>query len=96
MVTLNVHKINTHFVLSKYHLLDKNLSLRAKGLLSILFCLTDSDDYVSEDFPNCILGFCGDTAEEINSTLSELCECGYLILDETGYGLTENPIERRG
>ena len=60
--------------MSKYHLRDKSLSLKAKGLLSQMLSLPEDWDYT-------IQGLCSINKENetaINSTLKELKDNGYL------------------
>lgn len=64
--------------MSNHHLRDKNLSLKAKGLLSVMFSLPDSWNYS-------IPGLCSILKENetaVRSTIKELKETGYLIVDK--------------
>ena len=45
MATIRVHKTKNYTVMSNTHLRDKNLSLKAKGLLSVMLSLPDNWDY---------------------------------------------------
>lgn len=72
-----VHKNKNYFAISKYHLQDK-LSLRAKGLLSIMLSLPDDWEYS-------ISGLVSITNEKqvvIEKTLKELKDKGYLIVNK--------------
>lgn len=42
MAVFRVHKTKNYTMMSNHHLRDKNLSLKAKGLLSVMFSLPDS------------------------------------------------------
>ena len=45
MAVFRVHKTKNYTMMSNHHLRDKNLSLKAKGLLSVMFSLPDSWNY---------------------------------------------------
>lgn len=65
-------------MMSNHHLRDKNLSLKAKGLLSVMFSLPDSWNYS-------IPGLCAILKENetaVKSTIKELKATGYLIVDK--------------
>lgn len=61
-------------IMSNYHLQDNNLSLKAKGLLSVMLSLPDEWDYSSRGLST----ICKETKDTINKTLKELEENGYL------------------
>lgn len=64
--------------MSNHHLRDKNLSLKAKGLLSVMFSLPDSWNYS-------IPGLCAILKENetaVKSTIKELKATGYLVVDK--------------
>ena len=74
MSVFRVNKNKDYVVMSKYHLKEKNMSLKAKGLLSEMLSLPDDWDYsvvglseINQESCNCI-----------NSILNELEEFGYL------------------
>lgn len=74
MAVFRVNKNRNYTVMSNYHLRDKNLSLKAKGLLSQMLSLPEDWDYT-------IQGLCSINKEKeasINSTLNELKDNGYL------------------
>ena len=78
MAVFRVHKTKNYTLMSNHHLRDKDLSLKAKGLLSVMFSLPDSWNYS-------IPGLCAilkenDTA--VKSTIKELKATGYLIVDK--------------
>ena len=64
--------------MSNYHLRDKSLSLKAKGLLSYMLSLPEDWDYSI----NGLVAICKEGVKSIKSTLSELQRCGYLIIDK--------------
>lgn len=69
----NLQKID-YAVIPKYHLKDKRLSLKAKGLLSIMFTLPEEWDYNIKGL--CAVANCGET--QIKGILQELKLSGYL------------------
>lgn len=86
MSVFRVHKTKNYTVMSNHHLRDKNLSLKAKGLLSVMFSLPDSWNYS-------IPGLCSILKENetaVRSTIKELKETGYLIVDK------KNPCKEEG
>lgn len=76
MAVFKINKTKDYTVMSNYHLRDKSLSLKAKGLLSQMLSLPEDWDYT-------IQGLCSINKENetaINSTLKELKDNGYLIV----------------
>lgn len=97
MSVFRVNKNKNYTVMSNYHLKDKNLSLKAKGLLSQMLSLPDDWDYT-------VGGLCAINKEgkdSIRTTLQELEKRGYLkrtlVRDEKGnfadqiYNIFEEP-----
>ena len=78
MTVFRVHKTKNYTMMSNHHLRDKNLSLKAKGLLSVMFSLPDSWNYS-------ISGLCAILKENetaVKSTIKELKATGYLVVDK--------------
>lgn len=84
--------------MSNYHLRDKELSLKAKGLLSFMLSLPDDWDYSL----NGLVAICKEQETAIRNTLLELRERGYLVVEkvhnekglfEYNYLIYEFPIE---
>ena len=74
MAVFRVNKNKNYTVMSNYHFKDKNLSLKAKGLLSQMLSLPDDWDYT-------VAGLCAINKESggaMNSALKELENNGYL------------------
>lgn len=98
MAVFRVEKTTDYTVMSNYHLRDKNLSLKAKGLLSWMLSNTDDWDYTVAG----IVAVMKENRDAINSALGELEDYGYLtrvqIRANTGkfsdveYRITEKPI----
>ena len=73
-MTFRINKNRNYTVMSNYHLRDKNLSLKAKGLLSFMLSLPDNWDYSM----NGLVFICKENITSIRSTLSELEKFNYL------------------
>ena len=76
---VRVKKDKDYAVMSNYHFKDRKLSLKAKGLLSLMLSLPDSWDYS-------LLGLasiCIESKETIRRTLNELKENKYLKVIES-------------
>ena len=71
-----VHKTKDYTTICNYHLRDKNLSLKAKGLLSLMLSLPDDWNYTV----NGLVSITKENNAAIESTLAELKEYGYLII----------------
>lgn len=69
-----VEKNKNYIVMSNYHLRDKNLSLKAKGLLSWMLSNNDDWDYSIAGIVAC----CKEGETTINTALRELQEYGYV------------------
>lgn len=97
MAVFRVEKTKDYVVMSNYHLRDKNLSLKAKGLLSWMLSNDEGWDYTVAG----IVSVMKENRDAINSALCELEDYGYLTrrqLREGGkfgdmeYLITEKPI----
>jgi hypothetical protein len=99
MAVIRKHQTKDYTIMSNYHFRDKNLSLKAKGLLSEMLSLPDKWEYS-------IVGLVAINKESqtsIKSALEELKENKYLIVTkqksgETGqfeytYDIYEQPYE---
>lgn len=97
-MVFKIEKTKNYTVMSNYHLRDKNLSLKAKGLLSFMLSLPEDWDYSL----NGLCAVCKEQERAIKSTLKELKEYGYLVIEkvrgdkgyfEYNYLIYEQPIE---
>lgn len=97
MAVFRVEKTKEYTVMSNYHLRDKNLSLKAKGLLSWMLSNTDGWDYSVAG----IVAVMKENRDAINSALAELEDYGYLTrrkvresgkFDGVEYLITEVPF----
>lgn len=74
MSVIRVNKTKDYSVMSNIHLKDKNLSLKAKGLLSVMLSLPDNWKYTVDG----IVAICKENETSVNSALKELKELKYL------------------
>jgi hypothetical protein len=74
MAVFRVEKTKDYTVMSNHHLRDTNLSLKAKGMLSLMLSLPDDWDYTLTGLEH----ICKDGITSIRNTIMELEEHGYL------------------
>lgn len=72
--------------MSNEHLKDKRLSLKAKGLLSVMLSLPDTWDYSISG----LVAICKESETAVKSTLNELKSCGYLVVTKKMPNETES------
>lgn len=97
MAVFRVEKTRDYTVMANHHLRNTELSLKAKGLLSLMLSLPENWDYTTKGL-SCI---CKDGIDSINGTIKELEEQGYVIrkrlrndkgqLTSTEYTILEQP-----
>ena len=75
MAVFRVQKTQNYTVMSNYHLNDKALSLKAKGLLSLMLSLPDTWDYTTRG----LASICKEGVDGIRATVRELENAGYII-----------------
>ena len=75
MAVFRVEKTRNYTVMSNHHLRDKSLSLKAKGLLSLMLSLPEDWDYTTKGLA-CI---CKDGVDSICATVRELEGAGYIV-----------------
>ena len=73
-----INKTTDYSVISNRHLREKEMSLKAKGLLSVMLGLPDDWKYSI----NGLVAICKEEESAINSTLKELKIFGYLRVDK--------------
>lgn len=98
MAVFRIDKTKNYTVMANYHLRDTSLSLKAKGLLSLMLSLPEGWDYTTKGL-SCI---CKDGVDSICSTIKELENAGYVQrrrlrnelghLTEVEYTILEKPI----
>ena len=82
MAVFRVEKTKDFTVMSNHHLRNVKLSLKAKGLLSLMLSLPEDWDYTTKGLA-CI---CRDGVDSITSALKELEQNGYLTRQRIRYG----------
>lgn len=98
MSVVRVHKTNNFTVMSNFHFREKKMSLKAKGLLSLMLSLPDDWDYSVAGLAT----LSKDGKDSIMSALAELEKFGYLtrkrLINERGqfdgieYNIFEKPV----
>ncbi len=103
MAIIRVHKNKNYTVMSNYHFKEKNMSLKAKGLLSQMLSLPDDWDYSIAG----LVAINKENETSIKSTLDELKEFKYLTVTkllpnetksgrlEYVYDIYEKPYEKQ-
>ena len=98
MAVFRIEQNKNYTVMANYHLRDISLSLKAKGLLSLMLSLPEGWDYTTKGLA-CI---CKDGVDSICSTVRELEKAGYVQrrrlrnelghLTEIEYTILEKPV----
>ncbi len=98
MAVFRIDKTKNYTVMANYHLRDTSLSLKAKGLLSLMLSLPEGWDYTTKGLA-CIYK---DGVDSICSTVKELENAGYVQrrrlrnelghLTEVEYTILEKPV----
>lgn len=78
MSVFRIEKNDNYTVMSNYHLRDKRLSYKAKGLLSFMLSLPDDWDYSI----NGLVSISKENIKAIRNILKELQENNYLIINK--------------
>lgn len=86
MAIFRTHKNQNYTVMSNYHLKEKNMSLKAKGLLSVMLSLPDDWDYSLAG----LVAICKENETAIKSALKELKDFGYIRIDKLMPNETES------
>lgn len=90
MAVFRIEKTKDYTVMSNYHFKEKDMSLKAKGLLSLMLSLPNDWDYSIAG----LVAICKENETSIKSALEELKEFGYLEIikkmpNETNSGRIE-------
>lgn len=75
MAVIRVEKQKNYTVMSNYHLQDGNLSLKAKGLLSMMLSLPEDWVYSVEG----LVSLCKEGRDAVRSALTEMEDAGYMV-----------------
>ena len=101
MSVFKIEKNKNYTVMSNYHLRDKNLSYKAKGLLSFMLSLPEDWDYSI----NGLVSISKEGVKAIRNILQELQRYGYLVIEkkqneigqfEYEYLIYEQPDTQKG
>ncbi|MEG1497091.1 MAG: DUF6017 domain-containing protein [Clostridiales bacterium] len=79
MAVFRTQKKDNYTVMSNQHLQDKSLSLKAKGLLSLMLSLPETWEYTLQG----LAAICKDGISSVTSAIQELEEAGYLVRQRT-------------
>ena len=101
MAVFKVNKNNNYTVISNTHLKERKMTLKAKGLLTLMLSLPEDWDYSIKG----LISICVEGERAINSTLNELKEFGYLRIEklpprkgknqfEYIYNIYEKPLKK--
>ncbi|GHT78015.1 hypothetical protein FACS1894104_0560 [Actinomycetota bacterium] len=98
MAVFRVEKTKDFTVMSNFHLRDVSLSLKGKGLMSLMLSLPDEWDYTTKG----LAAICREGVDSIRTALSELEDRGYLTrrrirgrdgrLGDIEYTIHEKPV----
>ena len=104
MATFRVNKTSDYTVISNYHLKEKEMSLKAKGLLTLMLSLPENWDYSISG----LASICSENETAIKTGLKELKKFGYLKISkifpnkkrgnkkiEYVYEIFEKPLDKR-
>lgn len=78
MAVIRIEKTKNYTVMSNYHLKEKGMSLKAKGLLSLMLSLPDEWNYSISG----LVSICKENETAIKSALKELQQFGYIRIDK--------------
>lgn len=78
MAVFRVNKTENYTVMSNHHLREKDMSLKAKGLLSLMLSLPDDWDYSIDGLRT----ICCEGKTTIKEALTELKLHGYIVIDK--------------
>jgi len=97
MPKIRVNRNKGYTVMSNHHLKDKSLSLKSKGLLSMMLSLPDEWHYSTKG----LAAICKEGVDAVSSAIKELEKAGYIIrnkirdergrIAETEYIIYEEP-----
>lgn len=76
MAVYRQHRNKNYTIMANYHFREREMSLRAKGLLSLIFSLPDDWKYTVAG----LCTICKESEQIITLTLKELKEFGYLVV----------------
>ena len=78
MATFRVERTKNYTVMSNHHLKDRGLTLKSKGLLSMMLSLPDEWNYSTRG----LAAICKEGVDAIGAALKELERAGYIIRNQ--------------
>ena len=97
MAVFRIERTRDYTVMSNHHLRNANLSLKAKGLLSMILSLPEEWNYTTRG----LASICKEGVDAIGSALKELETAGYIVrrqlrgtngrITDTEYVIYEQP-----
>ena len=75
MAVFRIEKTRDYTVMSNHHLRNENLSLKSKGLLSMMLSLPENWNYTTRG----LASICKEGTDSIGSALKELERAGYIV-----------------
>ena len=101
MAVFRIERTKNYTVMSNYHLRDKALSLKSKGLLSMMLSLPEDWNYTTRGLAK----ICKEGVDAIGGALRELESAGYIVrhqmrdrqgrICDTEYVIYEQPNPKR-
>ena len=101
MAVFRVERTKDYTVMCNHHLKDMNLSLKAKGLLSMMLSLPETWNYTTRG----LAAICKEGVDAISTAIRELEKAGYIIrrqlrgsngrITDTEYIIYERPQDQR-
>ena len=86
MAVFRIEKNKNYTVMSNYHLRDNRLSLKAKGLLSVMLSLPDDWNYSLQG----LVSICKENETAVKTALRELQQAEYLVINKHMPNTTES------
>lgn len=74
MAVFRINKTQDYTVMSNFHLKDRSLSLKSKGLLSLILSLPEDWNYTTRG----LAAICKEGVDSIGTALKELERAGYI------------------
>lgn len=78
MAVIRVNKTSDYTIMGNSHLREKEMSLKAKGLLSLMLSLPNNWDYSLAG----LVSICKESESSVKTALDELKKFGYLVIEK--------------
>lgn len=86
MAVIRINKTSDYTIMSNNHFKEREMSLKAKGLLSLMLSLPDNWDYSIAG----LVAICRESEKAITTALNELKQFGYLVITKKMSNETES------